>query len=407
MASRIVVSSLLRQPLGRTTTSAAGRVCWFYRQHQLGRLAVTSAVQPARMLPMLPMLPMVSHRLFASVPAGDDAHVRAGQPEEGSADPIVKLKRLGKQALDSGNYDEAAARYNEALAAYVERHGTRSHTDVSATLINLGNVADADGRYEQAIQFYHESIQINRSLAAIEEDKKDDLELFVATAQTNTATIHAERLHTQFEQALALHREALDTFVRIHGTRNHTNVAQVTRSIGHLYLQQQKHVEALKQYKEALGYYQAAHQSAPHADVAETLRSMGLACLYAFETQEAMKYFKESMDTYTEVLASRENLDVALNLYRIGQCHHALFEFDEAIRCYKEARDIHIAVHGTRYHLDVGNDLYFMAAAVDQHGSEGEAEATSLYREALEIYQKCPDTDPRLVESIKAIIQEA
>jgi tetratricopeptide (TPR) repeat protein len=90
---------------------------------------------------------------------------------------------MGNVLAQQGRIAEAFTHYERSLAISLKVHGTEEHSDVAATLINIGLLLQKQGRYAEA--------------------------------------------RTHFERSLAI-------YIKVHGTEEHPDVAQTRRDLQNL-----------------------------------------------------------------------------------------------------------------------------------------------------------------------------
>ncbi|CAK9011418.1 Kinesin light chain (KLC), partial [Durusdinium trenchii] len=108
------------------------------------------------------------------------------------------LNNIAQVYKAQGKYDEALRYYVEALEIKREQLGDR-HPSVATTLNDIARVYDAQGKYDEALRYFEEALEIYR-------EKLGDRHPFVATTLNNIGWVH--RAREEWSAALAFFEEA-------------------------------------------------------------------------------------------------------------------------------------------------------------------------------------------------------
>ena len=142
-------------------------------------------------------------------------------------------------------YDDALAKYGEALAMFRRLHGEK-HTQVAFTLHSI-------------------------------------------------ADIHMHR--HELEEALRLERKAVKIYRRVLGNNEHSHMATTFHNIAIIHARQGKHGEALKMYEEALGIYTRT-EGVDHRDLASLHYNKGQCNEGGGDKEGALESYREAQRIY-------------------------------------------------------------------------------------------------------------
>ncbi len=156
--------------------------------------------------------------------------------DENKSDKDELLKQEGIQFFRFGDYEEAAACFNEAQALYGELDNLKGQGEM---LNNLGAIHTQEGHWQEAAQTFNKAQMIFESL----EDKD-------AVAQTlgNLGTMYCHQGDN--ETSVEYLKEAADLF---HETGDQRKEAATLRVISRIRLGQARWLEALHFYDLSLG----------------------------------------------------------------------------------------------------------------------------------------------------------
>jgi Flp pilus assembly protein TadD len=197
------------------------------------------------------------------------------------ADAIIKL---GNNLFSQGNYDEAIARFREAL---------RLTPGNAAVHYNIGLALQRQGKYEQAVASYQHAIRIQPGL-------------LVALNNLGAALKALDRL----PEAVACYRQVLQL---------KPDYADVHANLGNALAVQDKLYEAVSSYQQALRL---------RPDNAQTHFNLGFALSKHGRAEEAKASFREALRLEPGYVEAHFNL---------GILFHEQGNLDQALTCYEQA----------------------------------------------------------------------
>jgi tetratricopeptide (TPR) repeat protein len=235
-------------------------------------------------------------------------------PSVGKPSRAKLLHNLGAFLQDRGEYDEALAKYEEALRI-AEELGNGAGGAIS--LHQIGNLHYLRGEYDEALAKYEESLRI-------EEEMGDRAR--AAQSLHQIGMIHHDR--GEPEEALAKYEESLGIEEEI-GDR--AGVARSLGEIGRIHQDRGEYDEALAKYEESLGIEE---EIGYRAGVAASLHRIGIIHQDQGEYDEALAKYEESLRIAEEL---DDWVGVGGLLHEIGTIHQQRGEYDEALAKYEES----------------------------------------------------------------------
>lgn len=293
-----------------------------------------------------------------------DAGAFAGEP----AVEAALRSAMGRTYLRLGLLADAETQLIHARELTRASIGTQNR-DYAVDLNNLGMLARAQGDLDAAADYFHQALDILKSL-----DEPHLAEL--ADAYANLALI----LYRQgaFDQAAQRFEQARDIEQSIRmaspevATTLH-NYAMLLREMGDL-------EHATKYAKEALDILLAAY-GREHVHVAGAIETLGSMFLDRGAFDEAEARYREALAIRRRVLGD-EHPDVATGLNNLGYLLFTQQRYDEAEPLYREALSLRRQILEPD-HPQIASILNNLGLLLAKRGDAAAAEP--LYREALEI----------------------
>ena len=124
-------------------------------------------------------------------------------------DVSISLIDIGDIEQARGQFDEAMARYEESLAIdrqlLSEEETSERLRDVSISLNSIGDIEQARGQYDEALARYEESLVITRQLLSEEETPERLRDVYISLTRIGDI----EKARGQFDEALARYEDSL------------------------------------------------------------------------------------------------------------------------------------------------------------------------------------------------------
>ncbi len=201
--------------------------------------------------------------------------------------------------------------------------------EVSHTLINKGNMLRKMGAREEAIACFFEA---RKYLEAAGD------EMGVAATNTSLAQIHED--HRDFDKALARYKEALATYTASEDTspQHMYETAVILHNIGFVYFNQKKYTEAESYLRRGLAI---SREYGFSDNAAFNARSMGEIYLAQQKYEEALRMFEEGLH-YAGSIRASATLQLSLgDLYlEKGAYAQAKDHVNEALALIRENQDL-------------------------------------------------------------------
>ena len=281
-----------------------------------------------------------------------------GEDDAGYRAALAKAR--GDAAAMLARYDEAEARYHEALPTFRE---IGDRVGEANTLGALGEVARMLARFAEAEDRYHEALLIVREIGDL-----------VGEANVLNALGGAAGMLARFDEAMVRHHEALVIFRQI-GAR--AGEANALRALGDAARMLARFGEAEFHYREVLPIYQ---QIGDLLGEANALKGLGDVAGMLARFDEAMVRYHEALVIFRQIGA---RVGEANTLQALGDAARVLARFAEAELRYHEALPIFREIGdrvGEANALKALGDAALMSTRYD--------EAEARYHEALPIFRE-------------------
>jgi tetratricopeptide (TPR) repeat protein len=245
------------------------------------------------------------------------------------------LNELGNLLEVEGKWQEAIASFEQSLQTKRELGDVHG---VAQTLTNLGIVYANQGKWHEAIAAYEQSLQTFRELGDVHG---------VAQTLMYLGFVYSEE---KWQEAIAAFEQSLQTFRElgdVHG------VAQTLMRLGIVYRQQGKWHEAIAAFEQSL---QTKRELGDVHGLAQTLANLGIVYRQQGKWHEAIAAFEQSLQTFRQL---GDVHGLAQTLGNLGLVYHQQGKWHEAIAAYEESLQISRQlgdVHGVAQTLnDLGN----------------------------------------------------
>ena len=195
-------------------------------------------------------------------------------------------RALAMILIDQGKYPEALELLEELLPTYqMLGNGDDENEDVAGTYNNMGRVYDKQGQYENALEQYSKSLQIE--LAKLGPNHPD-----VATTYNDMAVVYESQ--GQYEKALELYSKDLEIRLAKLGPE-HPSVATTYNNMAGVYKKQGQYEKALELYSKDLEI-SLAKLGPDHPSVATTYNNMALVYKSQGQYEKALELYSKSLE---------------------------------------------------------------------------------------------------------------
>jgi tetratricopeptide (TPR) repeat protein len=281
----------------------------------------------------------------------------SGAPLSDAAGESNTLSSLGLLCLRQGQYEEALACNEAALAIDRQRGDARACT---SDLINLGTVLQRLGDYERALACLEEALQLDETTQASHRP----------TILGNIGLVH--RKLGDHERALAYHQRAYDIW------KQRGKLGQIwgLLQIAPAYWEQGKTDDSLRLYKDAV---QMARDIRHAPLLSQVLRTLGELLLALNEPREALPYLVEGAGVFAE-LGDQES--AAAIWGKVAAIYEQIIEdYQEACAAWETVRTLRLQMGDRHGALEA---LQQMGRLARQRLGEP-TRALRYFREALDL----------------------
>jgi CHAT domain-containing protein/Tfp pilus assembly protein PilF len=209
-------------------------------------------------------------------------------------DLAASLNNLAELYESQGRWAEAEPYYDQALAICRELFGDRPNNALAASLNNLAGLYESQGRWAEAEPYYDQALAICRELFG--DRPNNDL----ASSLNNLAGLYRSQgrwaeAEPYYDQALAICRE-------LFGDRPNNNLASSLNNLAGLYRSQGRWAEAEPYYDEALAICRELFGDRPNNDLATSLNNLAGLHIATQRYPAALELFRESTQVQNQIL---------------------------------------------------------------------------------------------------------
>ena len=230
--------------------------------------------------------------------------------------------RLGRLLVTIGQLNKAEELYLILLTQ------TSDENEKACYYHQLGYIKDDQGNYEEALHFYHKTLEIE-----VEMLDPDDPILAITYNNIGLAYNNIE----DYSHALSFCKAALDIQQKSLPPK-HADFTISYNNIGLVYNQMQEYVMALSFYEKAHGIKQETLPST-HPSLANSYNNIGLVYSNMREYSKALSYYEKALEIYKRSLpANHPVLATAYN--NIAGVHDNLKQRSAAAAYYEQALEV-------------------------------------------------------------------
>ncbi len=291
--------------------------------------------------------------------------------------------RLGNLLLKLGQFDKAGQVFDIMLDQTTEQ-GEKANI-----YHMLGMVKDGQGKYEEAVGFYENSIKIKQKILP---PTHSDL----ATSYNNIGNVYNNM--DEYSKALSYYEKALEIYQKTLPA-NHPRLATSYNNIGLVYSKMGEYSKALSYYEKALEIYQKT-LPANHPSLATSYNNIGLVYDDIGEYSKALSSHEKALEIYQKTLPANHPL-LATSYNNIGLVYSKMGEYSKALSSHEKALEI-LRKTLPANHPSLATSYNNIGLVYDDMGEY--SKALSSHEKALEIRQKTlPENHPDLAQSYNNI----
>jgi tetratricopeptide (TPR) repeat protein len=291
--------------------------------------------------------------------------------ERVGADDEQRMQLLvSRGVLASGlaEHEEALRLFEEALALHERMDGPKENR--STILGNLGSVHYERGEFQVALSYYERALALDTAHLGPTHPR-------VANTITNCA--NAQQALGHFDEALVLHRDALEV-LDVAGANRGPIQALGLNNVGVVLSGMQRWGEAATYYEQARAVLEAESPQHPMLDV--VLLNLAETALHRGRVAQALAEYERAHERLRRTLGERHPY-VAIALAGVGIAQLELGRFDRARPSLEESLAIHAAVGGDA--VQIAEARVALARVLSQSGRAVDR------RRALEIAKSARD----------------
>ena len=307
--------------------------------------------------------------------------------------------------------DEGMHTYHDPMFIYAanNHHDISDEAIRSTVLYNLGIAHMHLGDDEEAFLYFSFLIDLRRAAKKLKPNpsicKHDFSGASMAAVLSNIGHIHFRA--GKYDEAIAFYKEAVEITRDCH-SYYHLDIAAALNSIGVLRLHSLPSTDptevavTLAFFTEAHAIRNAilGHDEDKHT--ATILNNIGRAKFTTGDYEAAYEYHSLSYDIRQKVLVSN-HLDVAATLNNMAQASSMMNHSKRALGLYQEYLDIASEKLGMK-HIDIAATVRNMAEVHEDAGNL--QEATRYYKQAISLYQDVATDDVSVLVKVCSILNK-
>ncbi|MEM9461482.1 MAG: tetratricopeptide repeat protein [Myxococcota bacterium] len=296
---------------------------------------------------------------------------------EDHPDRSVSLNNLALLHKAAGEYEQALAAFEEALAIRAARLGPE-HPHVASILNNMGIAHTDHGAYEPAKEDLQRALAIRETTLGPDHPK-------VAFCLSNLGNVYVAQ--ARYEEALEFHQRALE-IREVALDPNHPELAVSLISVGIAHNGLGNYVDALAAHRRAL--FILEQRNGPDGpEIIVALNNVGNTYQSLGRYEEALAAYERSMVIARAALGP-EHVNYGMSLNNLGDVYEQRGEYDEALAAYQQALEVWSTALGDDhpYVATVLLNIGVVLHAVGQH-----AQALASHERALALWEPTLEPD--------------
>lgn len=237
------------------------------------------------------------------------------------------LSLLGKCVAKYGKYDQALVFYHKSLDIKMKLLG-ENDPSVSGLLNNIALALVKKEELDKALEFYQKSVDLKLK-------RLGGMHPSLSTSYSNIGAVWRKK--GEYEKALSYYEKSIYIKLKVLGEDNNS-LAPVYNNVGFLWADQGKYDLALEWYSKSLKI-KTKNFGTDHFSLASSYRNIGSAWRKKGEYDKAVEFYEKSLDLKKKFLGN-DHTDVADILYSLGDCYQATNQHPKAIDHFSEAFEL-------------------------------------------------------------------
>ena len=253
-------------------------------------------------------------------------------------------------------------------------------TDNTKLLKKLANYLRSTGIYDEALEFYQQTLEIDQNKST---DEKKDGNIAESLHSIGECLRHMQ----QYDDALTHFNQSLEIKLNIsHDQEKDGSIATTLDCIGSCLRQMQQYDNALTHLKRSLEIDRnKSHDEHKDGNIATRLNNIGLCLKEMQQYEEALTYYKQSLEINQNILLD-ERKNIATRQNNIGVCLMKMHKLDEALNHLKQALEINQNIsHNKSKDISIAtrlNNIGFCLMEMQKYN-----DALIYFKQSLEIAQ--------------------
>lgn len=219
-----------------------------------------------------------------------------------------------------------------SLSEELKGDGYLDALDIATCYDILGWIYYSQGKYAEALDIYHKSLDIEAQESSIEESLSD---YFKAANYEAIGMVYISQ--EENFKALEYHLKALDIKKRLFGDENPETAISYS-CIGSVYYSFGEYAKALDYYLKALDIEERVH-GLEHPNIAIAYNKIGMVFFIQGEYTKALEYYLKALDIEERSLGL-EHPSTAITYTNIGLVHYCQSEYEKALEYHLKVLDI-------------------------------------------------------------------
>lgn len=287
----------------------------------------------------------------------------------GKDEDLIKLSTtLGNIPLNL----EVAAKYivenNLTVIDFLSRYNNLEENDTNSpsTYINIASVYKEQGDFENALKYYHKSLEL------LDKGQSSNY----VTVYNSIASVYQEM--GDYDMATQIYRKVLDIISEgLNDYRvdiNSFDIGTTYNNLATILREQHKYEEAIQLYNKALVIFKETFNN-EHPSVATTLNNLAIVYCDLREYAHALQYYYEAL-LIREKILGLNHPDTAKTYIGIAEIYNMQKDYEKSIMLYEKALNI--------YNNALGTENSYVATVYTKIASTYQKRGN--YQEALDYY---------------------
>ena len=226
-------------------------------------------------------------------------------------------------------------------------------TSIATCLGQLGRV------YKQCSMYAHACVMLASSLAMRRRIHGSKDHSDVAVSLCSLAQVYKDQ--GRLDDSASLQEESLAMDRRIHGSKDHSDVAVLLSNLAQVYKAQGRLDDSASLQEESLAMYRLTHGSKDHSSVAASLCSLAQVYKAQGRLDDSASLQEESLAMCRRIHGSKDHSSVAVSLCSLAQVYLAQGRLDDSASLQEESLAMYRRIHGSKDHSDVAVSLCSLA----------------------------------------------